>query len=247
MTLFRDKKFTLTLMASSALLLSACATTGSPTNGGDRIDAALEKAANDASTQGKSSESLTLLEGRYKRNSSSPEAAIAYGRALRENEYLNRAAVVLQPFAADPQGPIEAKNEFGAVQLALGNYAEAEEYSKQVILAQPENYKAYHQLGIALDAQGMHPEAERAFRKGLDTWQGDPTPIMNNLALNLATQNFVDEAIEILEKARTISPGREEIERNLRIITTLKEGNGSTRNPVRQDQETAKKIEEGRS
>jgi Flp pilus assembly protein TadD len=232
----------LTLLTSSVLALSACQTTG-PDKGleGDKIDNALERAASDAQQQGNSGNSLSLLESRYKRNSSSPEAAIAYGKALRENEYHNRAAIVLMPFATDPEGPIAAKNEFAAVQLALGNYAEAEEYSKQVITAEPENYKAFHQLGIALEAQSMHPEAERAFRKGLDHWQGDPTPIMNNLALNLATQGFVDEAIEILQKAQTISPGRAEVERNLRIITTLKESNGPSRDPVKRDEPEPKK------
>ncbi len=46
---------------------------------------------------------------------------------------------------------------------------------------------------------------------------------MNNLALNLATQGFIDEAIEVLERAKALSPDRIEIERNLRIIRTLNE------------------------
>ena len=36
-------------------------------------------------------------------------------------------------------------------------------------------------------------------------------------------QGFVDEAIEILEQAKSLSPDRIEIERNLRIIRTLNE------------------------
>ena len=87
----------------------------------------------------------------------------------------------------------------------------------------PQDYLAYQNLGIALDAKEMHPEAERAFRKGLEHWKGDPTTIMNNLALNLATQGFIDEAIEVLERAQALSPDRIEIERNLRIIRTLNE------------------------
>ena len=88
--------------------------------------------------------------------------------------------------------------------------------------------RAYHYLGIALDAQGKHPEAEKAFRKGLDMWQGDPTPIMNNLALNLSSQGYLDEASEILEKARAVSPNRLEVERNLRIITALRQSENPT-------------------
>jgi outer membrane biosynthesis protein TonB len=47
---------------------------------------------------------------------------------------------------------------------------------------------------------------------------------MNNLALNLASQNKLDQAIDMLKKAKEISPGRVEIERNLRIVSTLQEG-----------------------
>jgi len=72
----------------------------------------------------------------------------------------------------------------------------------------------------------MHEEAERAFRKALDLWEGDPTSIMNNLALNLASQGHLDEAAEILQKARDVSPNRTEIERNLRIVTALQQSNG---------------------
>jgi Flp pilus assembly protein TadD len=72
-----------------------------------------------------------------------------------------------------------------------------------------------------LDSKGKHVEAERAFRKGLDIWEGDPIPIMNNLALNLASQNNLEEAYEILMRAKTIAPNRIEVERNLRIVKAL--------------------------
>ncbi len=109
------------------------------------------------------------------------------------------------------------------IQLGLGNYEFAENHAKEAIIQHPEDYQAYQNLGIALDAKEMHTEAERAFRKGLEYWKGDPTTIMNNLALNLATQGFIDEAIEVLERAKALSPDRIEIERNLRIIRTLNE------------------------
>ena len=109
------------------------------------------------------------------------------------------------------------------IALGLGNYDLAEKYAKEAVIQDPTDHFAFQNLGIALDAKEMHPEAERAFRKALENWEGDPTTIMNNLALNLATQGFIDEAIEILEKAKALSPDRIEIERNLRIIRTLNE------------------------
>jgi Flp pilus assembly protein TadD len=83
-------------------------------------------------------------------------------------------------------------------------------------------------MGTALDAQGRHQDAEVAFREGVDNWQGDPAPILNNLALNLASQGRLEQSLEILRKAKKISPHRIEIERNLRIISTLQETAGPT-------------------
>src|SRR5690606_32820828 len=76
----------------------------------------------------------------------------------------------------------------------------------------------------ALDAQNYHEQAEVAFRRGLDKWQGDPAPTLNNLALNLASQNKLDQSLALLHRAKAESPGWMEIERNIRTIATLKEG-----------------------
>lgn len=222
-----NKITSMALLGASCLTLAACQTTGdtaAAAQRGDQIDSVLERAAHEASAKGHNEQSLALLENRYKRNSDNEQVAIEYAGALRDMQYLNRASTVISPFARSESGSIDAKNEFAAIQLALGNYNIAEDFSKQVIIKDEKNHTAFQQLGIALDAQGMHEEGERAYRKALEYWQGDPTPIMNNLALNLATQGYTDEAVEILQKAKSIAPHRTDVERNLRIVTTLKEG-----------------------
>jgi len=226
----RHKYSKFALIACTALSLSACnATTGS-SNGtiGQRINASLggilaQETKNDNYDKGYSASDLKRIENTYKSNTSDPKAAVNYARVLREFDYINRASIVLRPFAQDSESPAETKTEFAAIQLANGNYAEAEEFAQKAIDQEPANYDAYHYLGIALDAQGDHAAAETAFRSGLDNWQGDATPIMNNLALNLASQGYFTEAVTLLEKAVTISPDRLELMRNLRIVQTLKE------------------------
>lgn len=215
------------LMISAALLVSACQTTGSSDYGdNDRagIGSAIDRAA--ARADRSSNRSLRTLESSYKRKPDNENAALNYAAGLRKAGYLNRAAIVAQPFADTPGASSAAKNEYAAIALAQGQNEKAEKYAQKAILQDEKNYKAYHNLGIALDAQGQHESAERAFRKGLDLWEGDPATIMNNLALNLAAQGFLDEAAEILQKARIIAPKRREIERNLRIVTALQQSNG---------------------
>lgn len=231
------KFLTTSCLLLSSLYLTACGTPAKSTLGpstSDKIEHAIAniEANRNPSLTAAPSASLNRLEQRYKANPMDPSAAYDYAQALRRDQYLNRASMVITPFAEDQDSPVYIKNEFIAIQLEMGNYGRAEEYAQLAILQDPENGKTYHYLGIALEAQGLHKEAERAFRKGLDHWDGDPAPIMNNLALNLATQGYVDEALEILEKAMKISQNRGEIQRNYRIISALQKTNKPRRNPA---------------
>lgn len=189
----------------------------------EKINSALEKAAVAAASKGEDRQSLGYLEEAYKRNSTDPVTALNYGVALSNSKEYERAALVLAPFANDAESAPVFKTEYAAVQLGLGKNEEAEKYAQKAVLQDSSQVRAYHYLGIALETQGKHKEAERAFRKGLANWQGDPVPIMNNLALNLAAQGYLEESLEILQKAKNIAPDRIEIERNLRIVKALQE------------------------
>lgn len=219
--------FFLASLSVSVIALAACGSTGTNvSNQADarRMDQILDRAAREAKASGNKVETLALLEQIYKRNSDDPAVATAFGQALREDEQLNQARQILYPFTEGNEAYPDAVTELAMVQLALGQYKEAELTSRRAVEIDEESGRAYLALGTALDAQNYHEQAEIAFRKGIDQWKGDPAPIMNNLALNLASQNKLDQAIDMLKKAQEISPGRVELERNMRIITTLKEG-----------------------
>ncbi|MCB9990827.1 MAG: hypothetical protein H6867_05540 [Rhodospirillales bacterium] len=210
------------LVLATAAALTACQTTSTGTSNADKIDAVMERAAADAKGRGNEGQSLALLEQLYKRNSSDAEVAMKYAHALRQAGYYNRAALVLGPFAkSDNLESAELAIEYASIQAAMGNYSDAEAAARKAVLLDDQSGKAYHVLGIALDAQGFHEPAQVAFEKGLDYWEGDPSPILNNMGLNLAAQGFLDEAIETLRKALATAPDRSEIERNLRIVSAL--------------------------
>lgn len=214
-------------LSISVIALGACASTNanvSNTADANRLDSILERAAREAKASGNKAETVVLLEKIYQRNPDDAAVATGYGQALREDEQLNKARQVLYPFTEGKNAYPDAVTELSMVQLALGQYKEAELTARRAVELDPSQGRPYLALGTALDAQNYHEQAEVAFRKGIDNWKGDPTPIMNNLALNLASQNKLDQAIDMLKKAQELSPGRIEIERNMRIITTLKEG-----------------------
>lgn len=208
------------------LALSACATMdgGTTPNAYDaKITSALDRAAGEAGRQGASAGSLLLLERVYKRDPKNVDSAIKYARALRDNGDTQKARLVLEPIANGADATADALGEFAALQLSDGQYSVAENYARKAVAKDTGDYQAYQILGIALDAQAKYKDAEGAFRQALEKWQGDPIPVMNNLALNLTNQERLDEALEIMKKAKEIAPNRIEVERNLRIIRTLNE------------------------
>lgn len=205
-----------------SLGLTACqsATMSGGENG--KIDSTLEKVASEAGAQGYTMEQLSALEQLYKRDSQNPKVALNYATALQQNGRLKRAELILQAFAEDQElksAPIKA--EYAAIQAASGNYISAEDYARKALLIDQENGKAYEILGISLDAQSKYDQAESAYRKALDNWSGNPSTVLNNLGLNLASQGFFDEAMEELRKALATAPNRDEIERNMRIVSAL--------------------------
>ncbi len=219
----------LVLTVSVCALLGACKTAQSVDAQGETthtasIDSAITRAA---AYNTKPARSLSYLERAYKKSPTDETLAIEYATALRAADELAKAELLLNPYIKKETPSSAAFSEYSAIQLAKGQYEAAEKHAQNAILADDANFKAYHRLGIALDAQGQHVPAERAYRKGLDLWQGDPTTIMNNLALNLATQGYLDESAEILRKAQAVSPNRDEIERNLRIVTALQQADGA--------------------
>ena len=216
------KPFRIVLLTASVLAITACQTTNTNYDSNmNKVDKVLERATYDAASSGQLNESLALLERLYKRNSGDIGVSLRYARALRYTKNYQKASLVLSPFIKGNQYNSDAVAEYAYLQAAMGNYVMAEDYARKAVLDNPEAGQNYHILGVALDAQGYHKQAETAFRRALDHWEGDPTPVLNNLGLNLAAQGFLDEALEILRRAHQTSPNRREIERNLRIVSAL--------------------------
>lgn len=217
------KKFTITTcLLASTLLLSSCA--GSPNVPRKPVTTTLSSTgAKKSELYGDRKESLGVTAALYKRNPKDEFAAARYAKALRESGDLKKAETVLTPFVKGKSPATLTYTEMGALELETGDFKSAENYARKAIKVDNGNYRGWHILGISLDAQQKHPEAEVAFRKALSLWDGDSIPVMNNLALNLAAQGYTDKALDLLYKAKAEDPGRVEIERNIRIIRTLNE------------------------
>ncbi len=223
------------LLLSAALILplAGCASTDdTAVNTQHSVDSALEHAADEANSAGNKQGSLDIMERVYKRDPGNADTALKYATALQDAGRSTRALLVLTPFVDGGKADknVSLQVEFATVEASVGNYDQAVEAARKATAIDPKNAQGWHVLGIALDARGDHPEAEQAFRSALQNWQGDPSPVLNNLGLNLASQGFIDEAVQTLKKAVSLAPDRPEIERNLRIVLALQSQPGTHEN-----------------
>lgn len=224
---FRNHLCSVLLLGLSSLLMTACGG-----QGGENVDSSLPPATSYTVSKdnmsnvlhGEMKDSLSSIQASYTSNPSDIMLAVRYGKALREDGQIKKAKSILQPLLNNPKTATLAQNEMSIIYLKEGNFVASEQASRAAIKADNSNYRAWRNLGNALEAQEKYPEAETAFRKSLAIW-GDDDKIapMNNLALNLAAQGKNKEALDMLYEARNMAPAQTDIERNIRIIQTLNE------------------------
>jgi len=214
---------TLALISTS---LTACETTsGQVETSTGKIAAPLPKPASNADIlYGESRDNLANIESKHLQKTDDALISARYGKALREAGKLKEARTILLPLSDNKEVGTMVNTELSALYMSEGNFSKAEFAARKAIKQDAANYRAWRNLGNALDAQEKYVEGETTFRRSMEIWTGDDkVPVMNNLALNLAAQGYTDRALTLLYEAQKLSPDRIEIERNIRIIRTLSE------------------------
>ena len=202
--------------------------------------ARLTAQTSDAIAAGKTAEALDLYGRLHKEHPHDRSVAIVYAQLLRRSGRADEAVNVLSPFASFHEhsnnqsetvvvtynADAVVLNELAAAHIATGNFDAADKLLRHVLAdpgSAPMHADAESLMGIVLDARGQHRDAEQMFNKALQSWKGDPTPVMNNLALCLAAQGQFDQALDTLRRALVISPNdKQEIARNIALISNLR-------------------------
>lgn len=196
------------------------------------VQSRLTTAAAEAIAAGKTKEALDDYEKLYRSDKKDAGYALNYAQLLRRSGRSEEALKVLSPFAKQALDNGKTKvsplllNEYAATLIERGKLADARKVI-DVVLADDtyanSHADAMNLLGITLDAQGRHKEAETMFRLALEGWNGNPTTVMNNLALCLANQARFDEALTTLRQALVMAPDKQEIARNIQLISDLRD------------------------
>jgi len=190
------------------------------------------RAAEDALAAGNTRDALELFRVMHKKKPNNPVFALRFAQLLRKSDKAKQAVVILAPFTLDANGeplksaPPELLLELAAADIALGDFG-AGEKPLRLVLDDPANSiyfpEAYNLMGVVLDARGAHKDAEDMFQLALAGWKGNPASVMNNLALSLASQGLFDQSLATLRKALVIAPDKQEVARNIQIVTDLRD------------------------
>lgn len=190
------------------------------------VNERLHSAGDQMLQDGNYTEARAFFEKLYANKKSNPHIAIKYAESLRKTDQPHRALAVLAPFVERKNTIPDVLVEYAASCIETGNLPRAEELLNRVVensRAKTLHPQAYNLLGITVDAKGNHTEAEHMYRLALEDWDGDPSSVMNNLALSLTNQGKLDEALSILRQALVIAPDKQEIARNIQIISDLRD------------------------
>jgi Flp pilus assembly protein TadD len=225
------------LSVVSVLVLAGCATQQMPNpvdsmmGKKEATERRLSTAAAEAISEGRTEEALALYEDLHVKKPRDIDVALNYAQTLRKSRRAEEAAAVLAPFAETKDGKVDTKaapivlNEYAAALIELGRLEKAEEILDCVLeneTAKDYHADAYNLMGIVMDASTRHREAESMFRMALETWKGNPTSVLNNLAMSLANQGMFDESLLTLRKALVMDPDNGDIARNIDFVSGLR-------------------------
>lgn len=191
----------------------------------------LTTAAAEAIAAGKTEEALQHYQKLWRNDKRDSSHALNYAQLLRRSGSSEEALNVLEPFAKKALGNKTSVsplllNEYAAILIEHGKLAESRKVIDLVLAEEAyanSHADAMNLLGISLDAQGRHKEAETMFRLALEGWHGNPTTVMNNLAICLANQAMFDESLTTLRQALVMAPDKQEIARNIQLVSDLRD------------------------
>lgn len=231
---------TLHILALTCLLsVAACKTDGNiedPVNSllgmKEETEEQQLRAAEDALAAGNTKDALELFRVAHENKPKNDKITLRYAQLLRRNGNPKAAATILSRHTVDLRGnPKVGANpamlvELAAADIALGDFDGGEKALNAVLENQGAHKlhtEAYNMMGVVLDAKGQHKEAEDMYHQALSDWKGNPASVMNNLALSLANQGLFDQSLMTLRKALVIAPDKQEVARNIQIVSDLRD------------------------
>ncbi len=203
-----------------AAWLSGCTNFGRPPDQQVAISGALADAAAAAQESFDYQAAAGHFERLYKRQPDNIEALIGLARNLRYSGSVNQGLKVIRGGLRKHGETAVLLLELAKGQVAGSMYADASESIAKARRMDPDNWENYAVSGILKDRGGDLDGAQAEYRKALGISPGN-IAVLNNLALSLAQQGKLAEAIKILEKLALGEMSTFQTRQNLALLYSI--------------------------
>ena len=181
--------------AGLMLLLGACGDPPSVTHG-DAYKSAVRQ-ADEARAAGNVDTAIPLYDRALQADPEGVEAKLGLGQALLAIGAGDEAAAQFRDVLARHGDDAKARRGLAAALIAMGQPTLAEKQVDLALQANANDYHALNLLGVVLDMQGRHAEAQANYRRGLELAPDDPG-LHGNYGLSLAITGQPQAAIALL-------------------------------------------------
>jgi Flp pilus assembly protein TadD len=171
---------------------------------------------------------------RYRNNPKDPEAALAYGQALRATGQRAQAVAVFeQATIAHPSNKALLAG-FGRALADNGNFQQAFDVLSRAHSPDNPDWRILSVQGTALDQMGRHEEARRYYASALKIVPDEPS-VLSNLGLSYVLSKDLPKAEEILRQAYANGKADARVRQNLGLVVGLQGRFGEAETIVKAD------------
>ncbi|WFU40394.1 tetratricopeptide repeat protein [Bradyrhizobium sp. CB82] len=157
---------------------------------------------------------------RYRANPKDPDAALAYGQALRANGQRAQAAAVLEQATIAHPGNKPLLALYGRALADNGNFQQAFDVLSKAHSPDNPDWRLLSVQGTCLDQMGRHEEARRYYVSALRIAPGDPG-VLSNLGLSYMLTKELPRAEETLRQAYASPRASARVRQNLALVIGL--------------------------
>jgi Flp pilus assembly protein TadD len=158
---------------------------------------------------------------RYERNTSDPQAAIIYARALRALDKRSQAVAVLQQAALRNATHMQLLGAYGRALADTGQFEQALEVLGRAHTPDRPDWRVLNVTGAVLDQLGRHAEAQNHYATALRIAPEEPA-ILSNLGLSQMLSRDLSGAETTLRRALARPGADARVRQNLALVLALR-------------------------
>ncbi len=157
---------------------------------------------------------------RYRANPKDPEAAIAYGQALRAAGQRSQAVAMLEQANLAHPGNKALLAGYGRALVDNGNFQQGFDVLSRAHTPENPDWRILSVQGTALDQLGRHEEARRYYASALKIMPDEPS-VLSNLGLSYVLSKDLPKAEETLRQAYAGGRADARVRQNLGLVVGL--------------------------